>query len=67
MLAVVEGVELLAPLGLRKASGVVVELLALRGSEAPASSRGIGRFSSKGKAWLTCDSDGKEAYLSVKG
>jgi hypothetical protein len=71
MVAAVEGVKLLAPLGFRETSGRVEGLLASSGSdfsEASASSRGIGRFSSEGKACLTCESDAKiEACLSVKG
>jgi hypothetical protein len=68
MVAVVEGVKLLAPLGLRETSGIVEGLLASSGSWASASSGGIGRFSSEGKACSTCESDAKiEACLSVKG
>jgi hypothetical protein len=67
MVAVVEDVKLLAPLGLRETSGRVEGLLASSGSEASASSRDIGRFSSEGKACSACESDAKiEACLSVK-
>ena len=70
MVAVVEGVKLLAPLGLRDTAGGVEGLLASRGSEVLVSSDGIERFSSEGKACSTrtCDSNTKiEACLSLKG